>query len=90
MAYFPNGTSGMRYEEQWCDRCIHQNGPTNDFENDMCRVWGLHLCDSDSTNKETRKMLDTLIPMDKDGVYPDKCTMFHPTGDCKGQQKLWE
>lgn len=35
MGYFPNGTSGMMYEEEYCDRCAHQRGG--------CAVWLAHM-----------------------------------------------
>jgi hypothetical protein len=28
MGYFSNGTEGMDYEAQYCDKCVHQDGPT--------------------------------------------------------------
>lgn len=66
MAYFSNGTEGMMYEEQWCSRCIHNEG---------CAVWMAHqLHNYDECNKK-ESILHELIPMDEK-LHPQKCTMF--------------
>lgn len=69
MAYFPNGTSGMMYEEQYCDRCHHLPEKPEDGG---CSVWLLHLLHNYEPDK--RPLLDVLIP-EKDG-HPVQCTMF--------------
>lgn len=76
MAYFPNGTAGMQYEDRYCSRCVHRNGPDG---KSGCAVWLLHLlysyklCNSKCPGKDA---LDTLIPEDKNG-FPEMCAMFH-------------
>lgn len=86
MGYFPNGTSAEMYESNFCNRCVHQNGPTKDHEGrDGCRVMLLHLiwnydaCNGgpDGSADEAKKTaLDLLIPRDDKG-FNDVCTMFH-------------
>lgn len=75
MAYFPNGTSGMMYQEKWCERCVHwPDEPKFDgeYKDVLCAVWSVHLlCDY----KGHEEALDELIPMDK-GMWPTKCRMF--------------
>src|SRR5690554_3287 len=34
VGYFSNGTEGMMYEEQYCDKCLHQK---------YCPIWLLHM-----------------------------------------------
>ena len=75
MADFSNGTEGMMYEEQYCDKCVHQGD-----ENSGCMVWLAHLCHAyDLCNSKTpgKEILDMLIPMNKDGLFADKCSMFY-------------
>lgn len=65
MGYFSNGTEGMIYEAQWCDKCVHQKG---------CAVWNAHMLRNyDECNKED-SILHMLIPRTKGGN--GKCTMF--------------
>lgn len=67
MGYFSNGTEGQMYEEQWCDRCEHQEG---------CAVWTAHmLCNYEECNKEN-SILHQLIPRSKDKLSNERCRMF--------------
>ena len=68
MAYFSNGTEGMRYEEQWCDRCVHQEPG--------CMVWMLHMMHNYEECGNKRSMLHELIPRRLDG-FAGECTMFY-------------
>lgn len=72
MGYFPNGTSGQIYQEQYCANCLH------DVHKD-CAVWLAHLvtkyCDKDGQTSEAGKVLNFLIPND-DAIGCKKCTMF--------------
>ncbi len=67
MGYFSNGTEGMAYEAEYCDKCIHQeNG---------CAVWLAHMMHNyDECNNE-KSILHILIPRNKDG-WNDQCKMF--------------
>jgi hypothetical protein len=77
MGYFSNGTAGMDYEAEYCEKCAHfgpEDGPG-------CPVWAAHLLwayelcnDKESPGK---KMLDMLIPRGKDGGN-ERCAMFVP------------
>ena len=69
MAHFSNGTEGMVYEEMYCFRCIH----CPDEENG-CAVWDAHFLYNG--DKEKQDLLDLLIPMKKDGLQADQCSMF--------------
>lgn len=39
MAYFPNGTAGLSFEEFYCQHCL--NKPVR--EDDDCPIWSAHL-----------------------------------------------
>ena len=75
MAYFPNGTSGIVYEEMYCDHCHHQGNA----DDGGCAVMMLHLVHN--YEDEARKFLDALIPMD--GIEAQKCKMFVPFDDSR-------
>ncbi len=66
----------MMYEDKYCSKCVHQNGPDG---KSGCAVWLSHilyaykLCNE--KDDEGKHMLDFLIP-EKDG-FADKCAMFH-------------
>ncbi len=76
MGYFSNGTEGMGYEEIYCSRCVHQNGPDG---KSGCAVWLAHLlfnyklCNS---KDEGAQILGLLIPRDEH-AQNKQCTMFH-------------
>lgn len=79
MGYFSNGTEGMDYEAQFCDRCVHQ-GPE---DGPGCMVWMLHfLHNYDECNNED-SMLHVLIPRSEDKLSNKQCTMFYcnPEGE---------
>lgn len=84
MAYFPNGTSGLIYQEKWCFRCKH------DSIDEGCPIWFFHLLKSYEwcNDKDKRVLLDLFIPTREDG-FPDKCKMFISNGDIEGQSKLF-
>ena len=73
MGYFPNGTAGMMYEEKWCSRCIHY---------DNCAVLNAHFLRNYEECNNEKSILHLLIPLSKDGLYNEKCLMFH-TGDAE-------
>jgi hypothetical protein len=86
MAYFPNGTSGMVYQERYCCRCKNYRDK-GDGRGAGCAIWDLHLFFSyeecNNTGKvegkprtNAKDMLDTLIPMDKETHFPAECSMF--------------
>lgn len=85
MAVFSNGTEGMDYEERYCSRCAnHRLHPNDPYGGDYadCPVWALHFeynherGGKTKLGKAIKDILDTLIPMQKDGLYADECSMF--------------
>lgn len=96
MAYFPNGTSGMRYQEQFCENCWNYRD-LNDGRGHGCPIWDLHYQENydqfgkNDASKAVNRILDHFIPTKKDG-FPDKCVMFLAKNefDIKGQMKLFE
>jgi hypothetical protein len=81
MGYFSNGTEGMMYEEEFCNRCTH-----NDEERG-CAVWNAHfIYNYDQFKNEALKgVLDILIPRVPhtfgDGITHEingECQMFNP------------
>lgn len=85
MAYFPNGTAGMAYEEEWCSRCVHQNGPDGESG---CPVWGLHLIHNYDECNKPDSFLHILIP--NDGLHAGKCRMFHENRKAYADGDLFE
>ena len=82
MAYFSNGTEGMAYQDQYCDRCVHDDRATGGEIGGGCIVWTLHLVHS-RENPLVCDMLDVLIPMVDSGTTPSykvagQCSMFVP------------
>jgi len=81
MAYFPNGTAGMMYEEEYCFQCIHENADRG------CSIMLLHnLYNYDQFDKGPRgealkAVLETLIPTDKSGLRAEQCSLFAPVAD---------
>ena len=70
MGYFSNGTEGMLYRDQYCDRCKH------DVDSD-CPVWLVHLLyNSDECNNKD-SILHKLIPRSEDGLSNEKCIGFN-------------
>jgi hypothetical protein len=85
MAYFPNGATMERFQEQFCEKCVHY--PGND-EPECCPVWLLHACwHNDAHNggdpkatlyeQTTHRALETFIPRNPDGSNGE-CRMFVP------------
>lgn len=72
MAYFPNGTSGEWYQNEYCSRCLHD-------ENHDCAVWLAHLVtdyhDKNGEISEVGKVLNFLIHSDGNIGY-EQCKMF--------------
>jgi hypothetical protein len=68
MGYFANGSEGMDYEAQYCDRCVHQNGG--------CAVWDAHMIANYTECNNPDSILHILIPRTADGLDNEQCTMF--------------
>lgn len=78
MGYFSNGSEGDSYHAALCQRCAH--GPDN-FKDDGCVVWMLHLIHNYDECNNPNSMLHVLIPRSKDGIRNERCAMFLPNGD---------
>ena len=81
MAYFPNGTAGECYMSRFCFHCKNYRDK-KDGRGFGCAVWGLHILYNRETEKE-KEMLDILIPMSKDGLWQEECSMFLKKKDKK-------
>jgi hypothetical protein len=66
MGYFPNGTSGCMYEEQYCIHCLHEGD---------CAVWEAHMLRNYDECNNKDSILHLLIPRDAKG-FNEKCKMF--------------
>ena len=71
MGYFPNGTSGESYYEEWCSRCIHDDEDRGVY----CPIWNLHLLHNYDECNNKNSFLHVLIPRNEEG-WNDRCTMF--------------
>lgn len=67
MGYFPNGTAGELYEEEYCTHCVHYGN---------CAVWDAHMEHNYDECNNPKSILHDLIPLNKEGVYNEKCLMF--------------
>ena len=76
MAYFPNGSAGLGYQEVHCFKCANWRDK-NDGRGPGCAVWDAHLMHSyrDCNNKDS--ILHMLIPRNEDGSNAE-CEMFMP------------
>ncbi len=75
MAYFSNGSAGMEYEAQYCDHCVHQNGPDGESG---CAIWLAHMVANYSECNDEKSVLHILIPRSKDGLGNERCRLFFP------------
>lgn len=61
MGYFSNGTEGMKYQEEYCNNCIHLSNEGG------CPILDIHFCynyeQNDKDKKDIRYILEMLIPM---------------------------
>ncbi len=96
MAYFPNGTSGMVYQDEFCEKCWNYRD-LGDGRGHGCPIWDFHMLwnydqgDKTPEGKQYKEALEHFIPTKKNS-FPDKCKMFLPKNeiDIKGQMKLFE
>ena len=81
MAYFPNGTSGMDWESENCNQCVHMYDAEGEAY--ACPIINVHYehnydqCADTELGKAIRKILDELIPSDERG-FPERCPTFQP------------
>ncbi len=67
MAYFSNGSEGMDYLANYCDKCIHNYG---------CVVWDAHMLKNYDECNNDDSILHILIPRSENGLSNEKCKMF--------------
>ncbi len=78
MAYFPNGSSGDHYQEQYCFNCVHYGADKRSKSTEIsgCPIWDLHMMWNYERGTEHQRVLDDFIPMKADGIYPGECQFF--------------
>ena len=79
MGYFPNGTEGDIWTSENCARCEHWNGrEEKDFEKPGCMVEFIHLNWNygQKEGSDLQKVMDCLIPRNKEECFNEKCSMF--------------
>jgi hypothetical protein len=81
MAYFPNGTSGMMYEEQFCWNCVHWSDEGGCPVMDAHNLYNYDQIGDDKAAKSLKTILDLLIPETKDGLGAEQCSMFRASAD---------
>lgn len=75
MGYFSNGTEGMSYEEEFCNRCV------NVEISGVCPILDLHMRwnydqhGDAEIDKAKKQALDLFIPRDANGNN-EKCRFF--------------
>lgn len=74
MAYFPNGTAGLAYQEHYCANCANAD------DEGFCPIWDCHIMFSYGAEGEIKSILDLLIPENKDG-FAAQCSMFRKVDD---------
>ena len=70
MAYFPNGTAGECYCEEYCYKCRFYD------DEEGCPIFNIHLAYNYEDDKRIKDILNTLIPMNNNGLYPAQCPFF--------------
>lgn len=97
MAYFPNGTSGMIYEERYCYRCKNRRDK-GDGRGAGCAIWDAHLlysyeeCNNDGKTYTVDGVTKTNPPLSnakamldmlipEDDGFPAECSMFLEKSD---------
>ena len=56
MGYFPNGTSGMMYEDKYCARCVHSGD-----DGTGCSVMLLHMIHNYDECNNDNSMLHVIV-----------------------------
>lgn len=71
MAYFSNSTEGLDYQEQYCNKCLHN------MVDESCPVWEAHLIYNYQECNNPDSILHFLIPRSKDKLSNEQCRMFY-------------
>ncbi len=69
MGYFSNGTEGMEYQTEYCDKCAHMHPEHGCPCDDAHELWNYEEC-----NKKD-SILHKMIPRNKD-ARNEKCIFF--------------
>lgn len=83
MGYFPNGTASMDYEERYCSRCAHHDGPDGESG---CAIWLAHLIHNYDECNNKDSILHLLIPLSEDGLGNEQCELFIDAALTEGEQ----
>lgn len=78
MGYFSNGTEGMFYQEEYCEKCVH------DINGD-CPIWLAHILHNYSECNKPDSILHILIP--REGGRNGQCKMFIPAEEKEKQNE---
>ena len=70
MGYFPNGTAGIDYEEEYCRNCVHYHDEFSCPCLDAHTLWNYEECN----NKKS--ILHKMIPRNDEG-YNQRCIFFN-------------
>lgn len=85
MAYFPNGSAGMDFMEQFCSNCVNwrDNGSGSEgcYVMDLHTLWNYSACNGKDAPENSEKhvqwiALEHFIRTSKDGLYAEECKMF--------------
>ena len=70
MAYFSNGTEGMDYESEYCDKCVH-NHPEHG-----CPCLAAHDYWNYEECNKADSILHKMIPRSEDKLTNEQCIFF--------------
>lgn len=74
MAYFPNGSAGLAYQERYCFNCANAD------DEGCCAIWDCHVVFGYNASEAETSILNFLIPEDDKG-FPAECSMFRKVDD---------
>ena len=76
MGYFPNGTSGELYREEFCERCVNWHDKGGEPNTPGCPIMDLHMLHNYDDSNNPESYLHFLIPRSHDDLRNEQCTMF--------------
>ena len=81
MGYFPNGTSGMMYEDEYCDKCVHMLLEFGCPCMDAHTLWNYDECNNGNS------ILHKMIPRNKNG-FNERCIFFRSDTSQEAEIKI--
>jgi len=72
MGYFPNGTAGIMYDDEYCDNCVHMLEEWGCPCHTAHLLWNYEECNNDDS------ILHKMIPLNEKG-FNGKCIFFERT-----------